>query len=167
LLALFRAPRSARLLRPLPCACYSTADADEAVNIAKKKSQALLNSVPEGVSLTSIWPPKLESFPVDTKFLNEDPAAFLNDGKDVDIEAANRLYDPDGTFTTLTQQIKDFVAQMENEDPLQETLHGMGMTQIAYRRNTTPEVNWDFYKKNIDDKKIRERVGNQLQCCFE
>jgi hypothetical protein len=90
---------------------------------------------------------------VETKFLKEDPAAFLNDGKDVDLDSANRLYDPDGSFTMLTQQIKDFVASMENEDPLQETLHGLGLTQVAYRR-TPPEINWDFYKKNIDNKQF-------------
>jgi hypothetical protein len=141
------------VLRPaLQCACYTT-DADEVVSIAKKKSQAVINSVPEGVSVTTIWPPKLESFPVDTKFLKEDPAAFLNDGKEVDLDATSRLYDPDGSFTMLTQQIKDFVASMENEDPLQETLHGMGMTQVAYRR-TPPEINWDFYRKNIGNKQF-------------
>jgi len=135
-----------------PYRFYSTPQ--EALATARKQTLKTLNSVPQGTSIASVWPPAIENIEVDSSIFNIPPSEFLNDGKEVDIDAISRKYDPEGEFSVLSQRLKDSIATFEAYDPLHEVLHGMGMTQIQYRRDETPSINWDFYKKNCPSKEF-------------
>jgi len=133
----------------------------------RKRTLKLFNSVPQGSSVASVWPPVDDTSVVDSSIFNMNPKDFLHDGKEVDIDAVSRKYDLEGEFSPYVQRAKEMMAAAESHDPLHEVLHGMGMTQIQYRHDDNLSINWDFYKKNIPDKEIVSGLEKAYHECMK
>lgn len=148
----FRLVASRGFPRSIQSLYYSTHDTflHDAHQTVTKKTNDELSAVKEDQDLSeAAWPPASEATKVDESLVNADARQFLTNGKVDEFEQIHRAYDSDNDFHSLSVRIRDFVQTTTDEDPVAEALHGLGMNRVSYRRGLKPQINWDFYKKNL------------------
>lgn len=82
--------------------------------------------------------------------------ALIDDDSDLNIETEAMRYDPSGRYSAFVQKISGLDRSISETDPLQQVLQSLNVTNVAYRKGQTPEINWDYFRKNLDAKFVDE-----------